>query len=170
MKPSILLAALLPATALTADEGNPMIDYAGFQKLTAEAGRLRAERRVSEDEFLRMAADPDTVILDTRSREKFDKLHVKGAVHLNFSDFSEQALARLIPDKRTRILIYCNNNFDREPVLFVGKRAEVALNIPTFLNLHAYGYRNVHELKPYLDIRTTRIPFAGSSVLKDDDC
>ena len=164
------LLALLPLSPVPADEGNPMIDYAGFERVTAEAGKLRAQRRVSEQQFLRMAAEPGTVILDTRSRSKFDRLHVKGAVHLNFSDFSEESLARLVPDKRTRILIYCNNNFDNEPAHFVGKRKEVALNIPTFVNLHAYGYRNVYELKPYLDIRTTKIPFAGSAALKDDDC
>ncbi|MCH2458294.1 MAG: rhodanese-like domain-containing protein, partial [Henriciella sp.] len=45
-----------------------------------------------------------------------------------------------------RILIYCNNNFadDIAPVML--KRAPLALNIPTFINLHGYGYTNVYEL------------------------
>jgi hypothetical protein len=94
---------------------------------------------------------------------------VRGAIHLNFSDFSEKDLKRLIPDKATRILIYCNNNFDNEPELFVGKAITVALNVPTFINLHAYGYENVYELKPFLDIKTTKIPFAGSAVLMKED-
>ena len=34
----------------------------------------------------------------------------------------------------------------------------VALNIQTFVNLHAYGYTNVYELGPLLDVKTTRIP------------
>ena len=126
------------------------------------------ERRVSEAEFLRMAAEEGTIILDTRSKEKFDKLHVRGAVHLNFSEFTEGALKEIIPDKDTRILIYCNNNFENEPVHFAGKVKTVALNIPTFINLHAYGYENVYELKPLLDINATKIPFAGSSVLKEE--
>ena len=62
------------------------------------------------------------------------------------------------------ILIYCNNNFEGEEINFPGKKAEVALNIPTFLNLHAYGYKNVYELKPLLDFKTTKIPFGGLSV------
>ncbi|NNC87107.1 MAG: rhodanese-like domain-containing protein [Akkermansiaceae bacterium] len=163
MKP-IYAAILLLPLPLLADAGNPAIDYPGFVKMTVDVGQLRAERRVSESEFLRMAAEPGTVILDTRSKNKFDKLHAKGAIHLNFSDFSQDALAKLIPDRETRILIYCNNNFDGEPRLLARKSGPVALNIPTFINLHAYGYANVYELKPLLDIRTTKIPFAGSSV------
>ena len=162
-----LLPLLLLPLPLLADEGNPAIDYAGFEKMVVDLGAVRAEHRVEEAEFLRMAAEPGTVILDTRSRAKYDQLHVKGAIHLNFSDFTKEALAKLIPDPKTRILIYCNNNFANEPENFRGKKAEVALNIPTFLNLHAYGYKNVYELKPYLDIRKTKIPFAGASVEKD---
>lgn len=164
----VVLIGLLCASLLRADEGNPMIDYPGFMKLTIDLQEVREKSRVSESEFLRMAAEEGTVILDTRSHRKFEKLHVKGAIHLNFSDFSEKDLRELIPDKTTRILIYCNNNFDNEPVLFIGKSAEVALNVPTFINLHAYGYKNVYELKPFLDIKTTKIPFAGTAVLKKE--
>lgn len=165
MKRTILLLAFA-LTAAHADEGNPSIDYPGFLNLSNEVQALRAERRVAEADFVKMAAEEGTVILDTRSRAKFEKLHVKGAIHLNFSDFTEGALEKLIPDKTTRILIYCNNNFKNEPVNFASKSAPVALNIPTFINLHAYGYRNVYELKPLLDVKSTKIPFAGSSVLK----
>ncbi|MEM1085998.1 MAG: rhodanese-like domain-containing protein [Verrucomicrobiota bacterium] len=160
-----LLTLTLGITATLADEGNPRIDY---EKFLSEAKRLQSVReanRVSEDEFLGMAKEANTVILDTRSKTKFDRIHVEGAIHLNFSDFSDASLAKLIPNKTTRILIYCNNNFDNEPASFPAKRAEVALNVPTFINLHAYGYENVHELKPLLDIHTTRIPMAGSAVL-----
>lgn len=153
---------------LQADEGNPTIDFLGFQKITAEVKALREARRVDEAEFIRMSQEEGTVILDTRSRGKFEKLHVKGAVHLNFSDFTEASLREVIPDKTTRVLIYCNNNFDKEPELFPGKFAPVALNIPTFINLHAYGYSQVYELKPFLDIGETKIPFAGTSVLKKE--
>ena len=168
MKTLLVLMMVGSSLVALADEGNPKIDYVGFAKLTRDLDEVRQKHRVSESEFLRMAAEEGTVILDTRSREKFEKLHVKGALHLNFSDFSEKDLAKLIPDKSTRILIYCNNNFDNEPVLFIGKSAPVALNIPTFINLHAYGYENVYELKPFLDIKTTKIPFAGSAVLKKE--
>lgn len=168
MKTLFAIALILPSTLL-ADEGNPAIDYAGFQKLTSEIHSIREARRIPEEEFLRMAAEEGTVILDTRSKAKYDMKHIKGAIHLNFSDFTDQSLAKLIPDKTTRILIYCNNNFDGDPVAFQGKRMPLALNIPTFINLYGYGYENIYELKPYLDLKTTKIPFEGTSVLEKDN-
>jgi hypothetical protein len=154
---------LLCTTALAAAEApNPIIDIDRFSALTRQVAVLRESRRVSEDEFLRLAAEPGTVILDARSREKYELLHVKGAVHLNFADFTEATLANIIPTKATRVLIYCNNNFDGAPGPFPGKA--IALNLPTFVTLHGHGYTMVHELGPLLDIKTTRIPFAGSSV------
>jgi hypothetical protein len=41
----------------------------------------------------------------------FKAKHIKGAIHLDFTDFTQENLEALIPDKNTRILIYCNNNF-----------------------------------------------------------
>jgi phage shock protein E len=119
---------------------------------------------VSEDEFIKMAAEPGTVILDARSTDKFKNIHVKGSIHLAFTDFTEDAAKKLNPDKATRILIYCNNNFENEPVNLARKFNSVALNIQTFINLHAYGYTNVYELGPLLDLKTTRIPFDGTAV------
>jgi 3-mercaptopyruvate sulfurtransferase SseA len=144
---------------------NPAIRYDQFSELTVKLGPIREKNRITEDQFLQMAAEPGTVILDARSKDRFDRIHVKGALHLAFTDFTEEALRKVIPDKSTRILIYCNNNFDNEPVNFARKDFAVALNVQTFVNLHAYGYTNVRELGPLLDVKTTRIPFEGSDVL-----
>ena len=149
-----------------ADEGNEKIDYKGFVQLTNDLDKVRKAHRISEDKFIQMSKEEGVIILDARSKAKYDKIHVKGAIHLNFSDFSDASLAKVIPSKKTKILIYCNNNFRGDPINLTAKRIEVPLNIPTFLNLHAYGYKNVYELKPYLDLKTTKIPFAGSKVKK----
>ncbi|HEX5791087.1 MAG TPA: rhodanese-like domain-containing protein, partial [Luteolibacter sp.] len=113
---------------------------------------------------LRMAAEPGTVVLDARSRRNYDRLHIKGALHLNFSDFNEESLRKLIPDKNTRVLIYCNNNFINAGEAMVMKSAPLALNVPTFINLWGYGYQNLYELAPLLDRNKTRIPFEGTDV------
>jgi phage shock protein E len=163
----VMLSGLCPPHPLAAEEiPNPAIQYSGFARLTADLERVRARNRVSEEDFLQMAGEAGTVILDARSKDRFDRIHVKGAIHLAFTDFTDEALHKLIPDKSKRILIYCNNNFDNEPVDFPRKSVEVALNIQTFINLHAYGYTNVRELGPLLDVKTTRIPFEGSAVRK----
>jgi rhodanese-related sulfurtransferase len=159
----LLAAVALLAPATRADNGNPRIDYRRFAAGVAEVETLRASRRVGEDEFLALAAQPGTVILDARSRQKYDLLHVRGARHLSFPDITADELAKVIPTKDTRVLIYCNNNFENEERAFATKLAPAALNVHTFNVLHAYGYTNVHELRPLLDVRTTKIPFAGTA-------
>ncbi len=163
-RPAVMfLAATLSVAAARADEGNPRIDYRGFAAGVAEVAALRESRRIDEGAFLTLAARPDTVVLDARSRKKYDLLHVRGARHLSFPDITADELARVIPTKDTRVLIYCNNNFENEERAFARKMAPAALNVHTFNVLHAYGYTNVHELKPLLDVRTTKIPFAGTA-------
>lgn len=162
----LLILGFLSALQLAAEQiKNSAIEYSKFAKLTHELEPIREKNRVSEEDFLKMAATPGTVVFDARSTDKFERIHVKGALHLAFTDFTDDALRKVIPDKTTRILIYCNNNFDKDPIGFARKTAEVALNIQTFINLHAYGYTNVYELGPLLDVKTTRIPFEGTSVL-----
>jgi len=78
---------------------NSSIDMAGYLKVASEAARHRQGRRVSEEEFLRMSREPGTLVLDARSRRKYDELHVAGAVNLSFPDIAIPTLAETIPDK-----------------------------------------------------------------------
>ena len=167
---TILLPAMFVSLAVVCPRAeeipNPAIRYDQFVELASKLAPVRGKNRITEDQFLKMSAEPGTVILDARSKDRYERIHVKGAIHLAFTDFTEEALRKLIPDPSTRILIYCNNNFENEPVDFARKCAPVALNVQTFVNLHAYGYTNVYELGPLLDVKTTRIPFEGTAVLK----
>ena len=40
----------------------------------------------------------------------------------------------------------------------------MALNIPTYINLYGYGYRNVYELHELVKVNDPRISFEGSVV------
>lgn len=158
-------AAGPPAVTAGADPGslrNPAIDVRGYLEVSREAARHRRSRRLSEADFIRMSREPGTVVLDARSREKYDELHVKGAVHLSFPDIAYETLERLLPDKGTRILIYCNNNFTNADGPFPRKAISASLNVPTYIALYTYGYRNVYELGPLIDIRDTRLEFESS--------
>ena len=155
-----------------------MEDYVGLVNLVHEH---RKERLVGLEKFLEMSQEENVVIIDTRSKFRFDRIHIKGAVHLNFSDFTVANLQALIPSPDPTVLIYCNNNFDENQIDFTSKiapmpmeltripsgptlddmRAQIrmqerllmlALNVPTFINLYGYGYRNVYELDELVDV------------------
>jgi len=159
----LCLAALFAVSHAQAQSlGNDLIDYDGFARHVAEVQALRYARLVTEAEFLRMAAEPGTVVLDARSDRLFRLRHIKGAVNLGFPEFTEATLARVIPTKQTRVLIYCNNNFFGAPESMPTKVISSALNLSTFVSLHAYGYRNVYELGPAVDVRASKLAFEGA--------
>jgi len=156
------LLVLFSITTSAQEIPNHLIDYGSFQAHVVSVGEVREGRRITEREFIRMAADPATVVLDARSAEKYALLHVKGAKNLSLPDITADELARIIPSKDTRILIYCNNNFLNEPRAFPTKLPSASLNLHTVNVLHAYGYTHVYELGPLIDIGKAKLEFAGS--------
>lgn len=117
-----------PEKALTL---SPLISFDDYLQLANQVNKYRKDRLITLNAFNLLAQQPNVVILDTRSDSMYNAKHVKGAIHLNFSDFTQENLARLIPDNRTCILIYCNNNFTKDSLLtiedpyFPGKSADV---------------------------------------------
>ena len=74
-------AAVLAVAPALADEPdipnpnpNPAIDMQAHIRLTLEAARLREGRRLTEEDFLRMSREPDTVVLDARSAAMYGML------------------------------------------------------------------------------------------------
>ncbi|SRR5258706_7231146 len=143
---------------------NRNMDYNGFLTNAVQVGKLRQERRVSEQDFIEMSQEPDTIVFDARSDSKYRLLHVKDARHLSLPDITATELAKVIPTKTTRILLYCNNNFENEPAAFPTKAARAPLNVFTFNALYSYGYTNIYELGPVIDITKSKLPFEGTKV------
>lgn len=153
------------------------VSFQDYETLITEVKNHRAERLISLSEFLKKSQDENTIILDTRSKLMYDRKHVKGAVHLNFSDFNQNSLKRLIPDLNTKILIYCNNNFSDDAINFMSKtvlplsinnnekEVMLALNVPTYINLYGYGYKNVYELEDHISVLNKQIQLEGTTVL-----
>jgi hypothetical protein len=83
--------------------------------------------------------------------------HIAGAINLSLTDFTAQSLAAAIPNPNTRILIYCNNNFDNNVAPVIMKSVQLALNIQTFINLYGYGYRNVYELGDVVNFNNPQV-------------
>ena len=163
---TVVLAASLANAQHNAAIPNPAIDMNGYLRVSAEAAKHRDQRRLTEDEFIRLSREPGTVILDARSKEKYDELHIKGAINLSFPDIAVDSLKQTFPDKNVRILIYCNNNFQGNQSAFPSKISVASLNIATFIALYSYGYENVYELGPLLDVKSSKFEFEGTSVQK----
>ena len=156
----ITLAAFI-GCGLMAQAQESQVDYDGFLGLTAEVSEYRASRLVDLDTFNEMKTDQNTIILDTRSADAFEMGHIDGAIHLNFSDFTDDKLAKIIPSRDTRILIYCNNNFTDNVAPVPVKRIELALNVPTFINLYGYGYQDIYELEGAYSLSDPKIAWVA---------
>ncbi|MDR2219689.1 MAG: rhodanese-like domain-containing protein [Methylobacillus sp.] len=169
------------ALAQTTNYPKAKVSFNDFKGLVAEVEAHRASRLVDLDTFLKMSKEPHVIILDSRSAFRYERVHLQGAKHLAFTDFTQNSLAQIIPSFDTTILIYCNNNFEGDEVDFPSKVARpfnpvanqmddqakplmMALNIPTYINLYGYGYRNVYELHELVDVNDPRIVLEGSMV------
>ena len=152
-----LMAQNLPTTV-----ENQQIDSDTFLEHVQESHQIRTQRILSEEQFIQMAMDPDTIILDARSTDRFDQMHIQGAKSLSFTDFTAESLAQVIPSKDTRVLIYCNNNVTNSPIAFATKAAPASLNLSTYTSLYTYGYQNVYELGPVIDPQTSKLQFEGT--------
>ena len=160
MFPLRLIAVALACSAAPAlaQQANPQIDYPGFERLTHDVAGLRAERLLDFARFKAEVARPGALLLDARSRDAFARGHIKGAVNLPFTDFTEESLAEVIGTDRNRpILIYCNNNFSNDAPPVMMKSTSLALNIQTFINLVGYGYANVWELNEVVDFTDPKV-------------
>ena len=188
-----LSAMLLFGSAVIAQgNSNPKakVSFDDFKNLVAEVETHREKRLIDLDTFLKMSKEPGVIILDTRSTFRYERIHVKGAKHLSFTDFTQDNLGEVIPSFETIILIYCNNNFDGNQMDFASKVAMpitpsgniitaqfnsqekplmMALNIPTYINLYGYGYHNVYELNEFVNINDPHITFEGSIVEQSEE-
>lgn len=178
------VTSLTMAAAPRNTDGTPAahVDFGAYDSLAHVVMKHRETRLLHVDSFLDMSRQAGVMIIDTRSDAMYKAKHVKGAVHLNFSDFTQANLARLVPSKDTKILIYCNNNFENDNTFFAtkdynpptrldesyrdGGSLTLALNIPTYINLYGYGYKNVYELSDLVNVLSGRVEFEGTEVFK----
>ncbi|MES2817900.1 MAG: rhodanese-like domain-containing protein [Pseudomonadota bacterium] len=190
MKSKILIVtAMLLVTVETPAQVNSYppanVSFDDFKGLVAKVEVHRESRLVDLDTFLKISKRPGVIILDARSTFRHERIHVEGAKHLSFTDFTQDNLRKIIPSFDTTVLIYCNNNFAGNEVDFATKIAVpqsrdslsvqfaaqetpvmMALNIPVYINLYGYGYRNVYELDELVNVNDPRIKFEGS-IVKD---
>jgi rhodanese-related sulfurtransferase len=195
MKTKILTVSMmiLAANFASAEEtkyAKAKVSFEDFKGLVTQVEAHRASRLIDFDTFLKMSKEPNVIILDSRSAFRFQRLHLKGATHLAFTDFTQDTLRKTIPSLDTKILIYCNNNFEGNQVDFASKAVMIrpvmvapggnllsqspfateakplmmALNVPTFINLYGYGYHNIYELDELVNVTDPRAKLEGTEV------
>ena len=180
----LILVLLITCGYLQSDQSKTykkaLSNFKDYKTLVNEVEKHRESRLVNLEDFLILSKNPNTIILDARSKDKFEEIHMAGAVNLPFTDFTESNLGRLVPNKETVILIYCNNNIEDLESLFPGKTIVVsdttgstipepklmtlALNVPTYIHLYAYGYKNVYELDEMIRVADKSTKWEGKFI------
>jgi hypothetical protein len=61
------------------------------------------------------------------------------------------------------VVLDARSNVSGAEGAFPSKLPSASLNLPTYIALYDYGYRNVYELGPLIDIASTSIAFEGSA-------
>ena len=81
----------------------------GFLKLVDDA-RARIREIPPEQARVRLAANPQAILLDVREDGEWEKSHAKNAQHLGKGVLERDIEARF-PDKATEIIMYCGGGF-----------------------------------------------------------
>src|ERR1700709_922131 len=90
----ILAVLLLLANAALAQSTNTIypkakVSFEDFKGLMGEVEAHRASRLIDLDTFLKMSREPGVIVLDSRSAFRYERIHLKGAKHLSFTDFTQ---------------------------------------------------------------------------------
>ena len=156
---ALVIAATPPQQAVLASTGQ-VCDSSGFLKVATKAEQLRSTRRLTTEAFVKMAAEPNTIVFDARSKDSHEKLRIAGSINLPYTEMAVSTLERLIPLKDTRILIYCRNNLvDSEPATPV----KPAVALPT-VRVNRATVEVVREFIYPTEFDPPKIPAAGLNI------
>jgi len=120
--------------------------------LTSSCAQQNFENTNVEN-FAKLIAEPDVVLLDVRSADEFREGHIAGALHIdqNQSDFMEKAKASLPREKR--IAVYCRS----------GRRSASAAG-----RLAAEGYRCINLTGGIMAWQTANRPVTTNTYEVDE--
>ncbi len=86
---------------------------------------------VGNSNFIKLMEDENNILLDIRSQEEFDKIHIRGAKLIEFGQYDfEDILLKM--DKDKTYLLYCRS----------GRRTAYTMDL-----MKIYGFNTVYNLK-----------------------
>jgi len=112
------------------------LSYRDFQK-SVQAVDIK-KHTISLEDYTAEHDKPGVYTLDLRSADEYKQGHIKGAL-LFGSDVSIEHLQKLVPDKKSKIVIYCTNT------LFPTRR--ISLTHSTLSQFVTLGYTNTFALQ-----------------------
>lgn len=114
--------------------------------------------------LLLQQTNPDHVVLDVRSAERYAEKHIKGAINIPVTELTEKTLAEKIPDVNTPIAIMCD--FSLIPSRMV------PMTLQAYPVLKAAGYEKIYRLQLWRgetpEPFERLIAFEGTAELKVD--
>lgn len=87
-------------------------------------------QQITQEEAKEIMDAEEVVILDVREQNEYDSGHIPGAVLLPVGSIDEDSAATVIPEKDTKVLVYCRS----------GNRSQTASS-----TLAELGYTNIYE-------------------------
>jgi hypothetical protein len=115
------------------------VDPVSFDEYKNTVSKIDWKKRVIPfDQFQQDCQKPGVIILDLRSEAEYKQGHIRGALLMG-ADIKEDKLKQLVPDKKTKIIVYCTNTF------FPTRR--ISLNNVCLPQMIALGYPNVFVIE-----------------------
>lgn len=111
-------------------------------------------RFASFESVLKWLKRGDVLIIDVRPQYDFDEYHISGAINLPLTDITRGSLARVVPSKGSRIVIYCDNNF-----AYPARR--LALTTMAYPTIKQLGYSNTFILESSDSLDEFPLPLEG---------
>jgi len=62
----------------------------------------------AEQVIEKILADPELIVIDSRKKTEYLKGHIEGAINILNTKLKQEDLERIVPDKDSEILFYCN--------------------------------------------------------------
>ena len=168
--PILLISLMFAGFAARAQESTPAKPTPEQLKALSDVDKFKADLPANAEElhmngFLALQKQ-GAVVLDVRSKDSFDRRHIKGSLNAPLTDLTEKNLPALVPDKNTPVVLACDYSF--MPVRMV------AMTLQAYPVLKANGYTKIYRLNLWDDKENKKmiepadqeklIPFEGSEV------
>lgn len=136
-----LLSALAMVCVLAAPDGGTVeVSPREFYQAAADDQAAGEPKTALADEVARWLAEGSALLVDLRSKEDFAREHLSGAVNLPATELTDERVAKVVPSKTTRVVVYCDDQ-----LMPTRKVALTTFGAPALRRL---GYTKVLVLEP----------------------